>query len=275
MPQTRRQLADREQALTQLTRGAHIANRPGIVLLDPDLGALEALTGTRRGAISLIERLQEDGRLRRVRRGVYLLVEQDGTIRVSLLDLIAATAPRPYLVTAGRALEFHDLTDQHFRLAVVATATQVRGFTWRGDEVRFVRTSSDLGRRAVIRTRQTRARIATPERALIDGLAHPGWGVSLSQLAEALWLAGRRDGDFPDRLAVVAAGDASAATSRRFGFLVAHLFGPTSAKAFLPLRGEGKAAPLLHPAGPSTGRIDKVWRVRVNVDLDQLFSFRG
>jgi predicted transcriptional regulator of viral defense system len=264
-----------EQVMARLTRAAHLAGRPGVAVLDRDLESLDEFTGDRQRSHAMVDRLERIGRLRRVRRGAYVLVGQDGTLRVGLLDLIAAITPRPYLVTAGRALEFHDLTDQHFRRAIVATATQLRSWTWRGEEVRYARVRADHVRTTPTRTRRTRARIASPERAILDGLGHPHWGVTLPQVVRAMDLALKRHAGFADRLAAEASALGNAALARRAGFLVTRLAGPEAARPFRLLLGQSKAITPLRPGGRANGPVDGSWRIRDNVGLELLMSERG
>jgi predicted transcriptional regulator of viral defense system len=208
-----------------------------------------------------------------VRRGTYVLVDAGGNVRVDVLNLIAALTSEPYLITAGRALQFHDLTDQHYRLVVVLVSRQARSWSWRGETIRYSRTDRNI-KSAAARTRKTRAAIATPERALADSLAHPNWGVTLAQVAEALDAMLRRDRGSADRLAAVVAQGYGHALARRFGFLVSHLADAATARGFLPLRGRGKAATKLLSGGPDDGAIDSLWGVRENVDVSRLTQHR-
>jgi predicted transcriptional regulator of viral defense system len=239
------------------------------VLVEEDLEGLIELAGSRAEAHAAIATLERQGRVRPVRRGVYVLVDTGGGIRLDVVDLVAALTPKPYLVTAGRALQFHGLSDQHFRRVLVLVPTQLRRWTWRGDEVRYARTSRSL-RGDASRTRKTRAQIATAERAIADSLDHPSWGVTLSQVVQAIATALDRDAASADRLAVEAAHAGSHALARRLGFIVSRLASTDAARPFLPLRGEGKASTPLRVGGQAGGRIDPVWRVRENADLEQL-----
>lgn len=258
----------------QLVRSAELARRPGIALVEEDFIALDQVTGSRHRSHEVIEQLVEDGRLRRVRRGVYVLVGPDGVVRPTLLDIIAATTPKPYLVTAGRALEVHGLTDQHFRRVFVLAPTQLRSWSWRGDEVRFARVSADRLRGKALRTRKTRARVASSEGAILDSLAHPQWGVTLSQVVQAMDIAMRRDASFADRLAMACANYGSPASARRLGFLTTRLAGAEAARALLPLIGPGKGTTLLARGGSTVGPVDSTWHVRENVPVEQLLQHR-
>ena len=259
-----------QDAFVRLSRATVLAGRPGAVVLDEDL---PALSGGRRQGHELIAALEREGRLRRVRRGAYVLVDSTGGVRIDLLDLVAALTPDPYLVTGGRALQFHELTDQHFRRVHVLTPMQLRPWSWRGDDIRYVRTDKSL-RGASTRTRRSRARVATPERAIADSLANPQWGVTLSQVVEALDAMLDRDPGFPDRLASELAVLGNHALARRLGFLVARIASPDAARVFLTLRGRSNAATPLQAGGASEGPIDPTWSVRENVEVGRLLQHR-
>jgi len=262
-----------QEAFVRLARSASLAGRPSIAVLDEDLPALEALMGSRTGAHAAIEGLASQGRLHRVRRGTYVLVDQTGGLRVGVLDLIAALTPKPYLVTGGRALQFHELTDQHFRRVHVLGGAQLRPWSWRGDAVRYVRTERNL-RVAATKTRRTPARIATPERALVDSLSHPRWGVTTSQAVQALDLLLAQDEAVADRLAGEVAGYENHALARRLGFMVTRIAGRQAARVFLPLRGASKAVTPLQPGAALQGPIDSLWQVRENVVFERLLEHR-
>jgi predicted transcriptional regulator of viral defense system len=260
-----------QEGYVRLARAASLARRPGVVLVQDDLDGLIELAGSRAEAHAVIAALERQGRIRPVRRGVYVLVDTGGGIRLDVLDLVAALTPKPYLVTAGRALQFHGLSDQHYRRVLVLVSTQLRPWTWRGDEVRYVRTSRSF-RGDAARTRRTKAQIATAERAIADSLDHPSWGVPLSQVVQAIATVLDRDSASADKLAAEAAHAGSHSLARRLGFIVSRLAGSDAARPFLPLRGESKASTPLRAGGQAGGRIDRIWRVRENVDLQQLLQ---
>ncbi|HEV7774071.1 MAG TPA: type IV toxin-antitoxin system AbiEi family antitoxin [Conexibacter sp.] len=259
-----------DDAFIRLARAATLAGRPDVVVLVDDLPSLPV---SRRDAHVALDKLERSGRIQRVRRGAYALVDSTGNVRVDLLDLIAALTPDPYLVSGGRALQLHGLTDQHFRRVHVLVPHALRSWSWRGDDVRYVSTGVSL-RGGATRARPSRARIAPPERAIADSLSHPRWGVTLAQVAEALDAMLARDRTFADRLAREAVRQRSHALARRLGLLVSHLAGPDAARPLIPLRGDSRASALLQAGGPPDGPTDARWRVRVNVDLDRLLQHR-
>lgn len=254
----------------QLARQSSLAGRWPVIVED-DLAATDPLTGSRDASFAALRRLAQIGQLERVRRGTYVMRDETGVLRVDLFALIDAVAPAPYLITAGRALAEHDLSDQHFRSAVVLVASLRRGFDWRGDRVRYVLAEPDR----VWGARKGRGpQVATPERAILDSITHPRWGVTFSQTVEALDIALGRSPKFATTLAAATKRYRNAATARRLGFLVEQLAGPDAAEPFHALRGSSRAATPLDPSGSRTGHYVPRWRVRVNADLDALLAHR-
>lgn len=264
---------DRQSVVIRLSRTASAARRPGIFVLDTDGDALDELTGSRIRTHALIKQLENERRLQRVRRGTYVLVDSNGNVNAGILDLIAALTPTPHLVTGGRALQFHNLSDQHFRRIQVLVDHRIRDWSWRGDQVRYI--ESNMARTSPARTRKTRARIATPERAITDCMTHTRWGVTLGQIVEALDGYVHGPANSPAKLASEVALSGTDAVARRLGFLLSLIAGPEAAIPFMPLRGRRNGATLLQAGGRKRGSVDPIWKVQVNVDLDMLDHHRG
>lgn len=264
---------DRQAVAYRLSRASSAARRPGIFVLANDGDALDELTGSRARTHALVKQLEDEGRLQRVRRGTYVLVDSNGNVGAGILDLVAALTPARHLVTGGRALQFHDLSDQHFRRIQVLVEHRIRDWSWRGDQVRYVETN--LTRVSPVRTRKTRARIASEERAISDSMTHPRWGVTLGQVVEALDGYLRSPANSPAALASEIALSGTDAVARRLGYLVSWIAGPELALPFLPLRGRRNGATPLQVGSAAIGPIDPVWKVQVNVDLDMLRQHRS
>jgi predicted transcriptional regulator of viral defense system len=143
-----------------------------VVRLDEDMEALDAATGSRRRSQDALRQLKRDGRLRRVRRGTYLLVAPTGSTDVRVLSLIDAVTPSPYLITAGRALSELELSDQHCFRVIVLTGHRLTDWAWQRDEVRYAL----LAPERIWGQAPDSPSIAVPERAILDSLANPRWG---------------------------------------------------------------------------------------------------
>jgi predicted transcriptional regulator of viral defense system len=268
IPISKRPLSER--AFVALNRRAIDAGRHPVVRLDEDMKALDVATGSRRRSQDALRQLTRDGRMRRVRRGVYLLVAPTGSTDVRVMSLIDAVTPRPYLITAGRALAEFDLSDQHFFHVVVLTSHRLGDWSWQGDEVRYALVAPErIWGVSILNGSQ----IALPARAFLDCLANPRWGVTPAQTAEAL------DRAVPDRTSPAHLGQAAerygnAAVARRLGYLLELLHGPDAAAPLLPLRGRSHAHVLLAPSASDQGPTSPRWGLRVNVDPDALLAHR-
>ncbi len=110
------------------------------------------------------------------------MVAPTGSTDVRVLPLIDAVTPRPYLITAGRALAELGLSDQHFFRVIVLTSHRLSDWAWQGDEARYALVDPER----VWGQAPDGPSIALPERAILDALANPRWGVSVPQAAEAV-----------------------------------------------------------------------------------------
>lgn len=258
--------------LKELHRVALEANRRGVAIPSADLDVVSERTCGRAAAEQAVKRLVHSGRAVRVRRNLLVLPETTGLLGVELVDLVDAIAPRPYLITGGAALQYFDLTDQHYFGVIVLIPREVTKLTWRGQTATFFTTdpTNIWGWDPA-----TKPHYALPERALVDVLNHPRYGVSFAQALSALVRAESRDDAFLDRLLTSVRrygagprGHGSRASARRVGFVVQHLFGTDVAAPYRELVGPNPTPVLLRPGGSSSGPIDSTWRVVVNAVVE-------
>ena len=250
-----------DRVLVELHRSAILAGRPGIAVPSLDLEIADELTGSRPRTRDAIWRLEKAGRISSVRKDLLVLPDATGQIKVGLDDLIEVIAPRPYLITGGRALEHHDLTDQHYFSAAVLVPSRTAPLNYRSERANFISTDKKnvwggLGK----------PHYATPERVIMDALRSTRYGVPFSQILTALSLAGRRDREFLSRMFICARRFESDTAARRIGLLVDRLFGSEAAAPFRQLIGRSRTPTLLRSGGQPDGPIDSTWRVIVNVN---------
>lgn len=258
--------------LRELHRAAIEAGRRGISVPSTDLDHVVRRSGDRRAAEHALERLVRAQRVVRARRDLLVLPDAAGLLSIDMPEVVDAVAPPPYLITGGRALEQAGLTDQHFFGLVVLVPREVAKLRFRGQTATFFKTgeSNIWGSEP-----EARPRYALAERALVDVLNHPRYGVSLTQALGALLSAASRDPAFLDRLhaAVVryrsgARGHSSRSSARRVGLVVERFFGSDAAAPYRELVGKNKAPVLMRPGGAPDGPIDTTWRVVVNAVLE-------
>jgi predicted transcriptional regulator of viral defense system len=254
-----------DKVLRELHRAALDAGRHALAVPSVDLDVVAARTGSREAAQKAIQRLVQAGRVVRVRKDLLVLPDTAGLLGVDLVDLVDAITPRPYLITGGRALEHHELTDQHFFGVVVLTPGSLRTLSFRAQSATFLRTDP-----ANIWGWQddARPRYALPERAIVDVLNHPRYGVSLTQSLDALFLAAGKYPAFLDRLLETVAHYNSPAVARRVGLVVERLFGTAHAEPYRGLVGANRAPVRLRARGTANGPLDTTWRVVVNAAIE-------
>lgn len=248
-----------DRILVELHRAGNLSGRPGIVVPSIDLRALKERLGDQRVRDAL-KRLVHSGRVLSVRQDLLVLPDATGRITVGIAELIDVVAPRPYLITGGRALEVHRLTNQHSFSVVALVPRPVQEFAFRGERAIFV-TTRDLRIWGWVKGGP---HIALPERVLLDALRSPHYGVPLAMAIEALHVAAERDSNFINKLAKVARRYDSAAVSRRLGLLVETCCGHEAAEPFRGMKGTSRTPVLLRPGGMTSGEIDASWRVVVN-----------
>lgn len=244
-----------------------------VLVLPGDAELLDEVTGSRSETERAIRRLLNAGWLVRVRRGALVVRTRAGTLERGALGVVGDITRHPHLVTGGVALARFGLTDQSFRTIIVLTAHTQRPWSWLGESVSYhrVRPSALWGGRTYADTGSTT--IARPARAIADCVSHPTWGVTMPEIAKAIYRERRLRPEFVDDLAAVAARYDNSLTSRRLGFLVERINGREAARPFLPLRGRSKAiVPLLSTARRLDGPIDSTWRLRLNIDTQLLFG---
>ncbi|MGH9089795.1 MAG: hypothetical protein ACRDZR_00200 [Acidimicrobiales bacterium] len=254
-----------DHVLRELHRAAADAGRRGVSVPSSDLDAVTRRVDSREVAQKAIGRLVRAGRVVRVRKDLLVLPETTGLLGVDMVDLIDAIAPQPYLITGGRALEHYQLTDQHFFGVVVLVPGHMKKLSYRGQFTSFFRThvTHIWGWGEGVRPQ-----LATPERAIVDALNHPRYGVSLAMALDALLLAASRDPGFLDRLLATVVRYHSPAAARRVGLVMERFFGADTAAPYRELIGANRAPVLMRTSGTGTGPVDTSWRVVVNALLE-------
>lgn len=134
----------------------------------------------------ILKALVNDGRIARVRRGVYLAPTPDGRM-LGLPAVATMLAPKGYLSFYG-ALVLHGLTDQDTTRWGFVTDKRQGSLKWGQQQVDFVPWPRRL-RSAEVKTLQRgdeTLRIATPAQALCDALEAPRYVPSWPELLHVL-----------------------------------------------------------------------------------------
>jgi predicted transcriptional regulator of viral defense system len=231
-------------------------------------------------ARSLVANTEARGIVTRLKPGLYNLVPFErgrDTEHVSDPYLIARTlvGDADYFISHGSALELHRMVTQPQLAIVVSCAKRLRPQHIHGYEFRFVdvKPKDFFGLTEIWITPEEQVRISDPERTIIDGLDHPQYVGGVTEVAKGLWM--KRDTlrvelmiDYALRLGV-------GAVIRRLGYLL-EFYGLADAAALEPLR--ARLTPTyqrLDPLFPNEGRMLARWRIRLNVESDELDIIRS
>lgn len=217
-----------------------------------------------RHAATALASLARSGRVVPVRKDLFVLPDVTGRLTVGLADLIEVVAPELHLITGGRALEEHKLTNQHFFSIIVLVPGPISGFSFRGEKAVFMVTES----KRIWGWQEPTPRYALAERALLDAVSHSRYGVSLPVAVGALRRAAKADPDFIERLVAAARRYNTDAVARRLGLIVDRLFGDTVAEPFVELIGASRTPVPLRPTGAKEGPIDRKWRIILNASFE-------
>jgi predicted transcriptional regulator of viral defense system len=246
-------------------RLAAVLRRGGDLITVDDAIAVLGIDRTR--AAKLLARWQEQGWLRRVRRGLYAVVPLTSRKDEQIIEDLWTVVPElfnPGYVGGASAAQHWDLTEQLFRTIFVFTARPVRksAQTIQGTPfaVKHLAAPKIFGTRTLWRGR-IKLQISDPARTIIDMMDDPRVGGGINHAADCLkaYLA-REDADtrllisYAERLG-------NGAVFKRLGFLVESIGGPVSlTDACAAHLTQGAVS--LDPAQPSSRFLTR-WRLRL------------
>ncbi len=196
--------------------------------------AANALGVQRAEAAKLLARWGEQGRLKRVHRGLYAPVPLTSGPDEQVLDDPWTLVPmlfEPGFVGGASAAQHWDLTEQVFRSIFVFTARHVRrsAQTIQGTSFVVMHIGQDkiFGTRTLWRGR-AKIQVSDPARTIIDMLDNPATGGGIRHVADCLKAYFSRADSMPSTLIEYAERLGNGAVFKRLGFLTERLNGPTS-----------------------------------------------
>jgi predicted transcriptional regulator of viral defense system len=236
--------------------------------------AAEALKVPRRAAAVRLAALTKRNWLRRVRRGLYLVLPLEAEPgRPAVAEdpwIVAREAFSPCYIGGWSAAEHWGLTEQLFRSTLVVTAAAVRSRTVEllGHEFQLFRVPKDRLRGTVLVWRGAeRVAASSPERTIVDGLRHPALLGGARHLADVMREYGTmREHDFA-ALASVAREAGAGVVWKRFGYLAEVLWPEEHALRDEARRRITAGNVRLDPSVRGRGRLVRRWRLWINVDI--------
>jgi predicted transcriptional regulator of viral defense system len=237
----------------------------------------QAFTGkSYSAAAALLGELVRKGWLVRLVPGKFLIVPLDaGLERIPMADRFVIArevlAPLPYYVSHYSALELQQMTTQPVIRVYVTVPRQRTSRTIAGMEYRFVYANQRAfwGWEAMWVTDQEQVLVSDLEKTVLDCAARPDLCGGLSELAKGIWL--RKDDLNEGQLVEYARRLDHKAAVKRVGFLMeTYGLALESTDAFQSLVNQRYS--LLDPTLPDEGPYRARWRLRINMDPEELTS---
>jgi predicted transcriptional regulator of viral defense system len=235
-----------------------------------------AITGnSSQATVMLLGRMVRKGWLVRLKRDKYLIVPLEGVLEgipmtdrnVIAREIMGST---PYYLSHYTAMELREMTTQPVNAVFVTVRKQRNDRSIAGTEYRFVYAGehSFWGWEETWATPYEKVRVSDLEKTILDAAARPDLCGGIAELGRGLWL--RRDDLDEGRLVEYARRLDHMAAARRVGFLLkTHELGRPATISTLRNFGRAGYDPL-DPTLPADGPHDSQWRLRINLDPEEL-----
>ncbi len=256
-----------KEALARLSR----KSKSGLVSVEQAAAALELST---RFAATRLAGLARQGWLKRVRRGLYLILplEADSGQSVAVEDswVLARELYKPCYIGGWSAAEHWELTEQLFRSTFVVTAANIRSTNERvlSSEFHLVRVAADrLRGTTLIWHGRERVAVSDRERTLADGLLSPDWVGGVRHLVDMLRSYRELRASDLKKIAGQLRAAGRGAGFKRFGYLVETLWPDERTIIEEALARRSRGLIKLDPSVRVRGRFNKRWGLWINVQL--------
>lgn len=225
--------------------------------------------------VQTLRRLDQAGWLVRLNAGKYAIVPLEAgeeAIPVANRLVIARelAGEAPYYISHDSALEIHNMLTRPVTTVTVTITHRLTNRTVLRVPYRFVtaRPEALWGFAPVWVMPEEQVQVSDLERTILDGLARPDLCAGVSEVATGLWM--RKDDLDWEKLISYAHRLGNQAAAKRLGYLLELYDLTTEAvrNGLLDLVGPSYA--LLDPMLPAEGRRLSRWRLRVNLNPDNL-----
>lgn len=234
------------------------------------------ITGFKPGpARSFMAKLVSRGIATRLKPGLFILVpfefgrtrEYMGNPYVVARELAGA---RNYYLSHSSAMDIHQMVTQPRLVVYVTTLRQLPSKKIHGTDFRFVRSKKRhfFGTMEHWIEKQEKVVVSDLERTIVDGLKEPDYCGGVVEVTKGLWM--RRYDLDPKRLVDYALRLDVGAVIRRLGFLLELLRLESPDEISRLSRKLTDTYVLLDPGLPPDGRLQKRWRLRLNVTPGEL-----
>jgi predicted transcriptional regulator of viral defense system len=243
-----------------------------------DIREVKAITGlSDASARSFVRSLVDRGVVARLKPGLFILVpyelgKETEYMGHPWLVAKALASGDDYYLSHGTAMEVHQMITQPQLVVYVSTPNPKRTRSIMGTEFRFVRAAKKqlFGIEEQWATKQEKVRVSDIDRTIIDGLKQPEYCGGITEVAKGLWI--QREKVSPERLVEYALRLNIGAVIRRLGYLLElYELGTDNTTKALTDQLTNTYVPL-DPVVPNQGKHLHRWRLRLNVEPEELLS---
>lgn len=178
--------------------------------------------------------------------------------------------PNPYYLSHYSALDIHEMTTQPLMTIYTTTPKRRKEAKVLGATFRFIyaKPSNLWGTEEIWVKPAEKARVSDLERTFVDCLSSPKLCGGISEVAKGIWTK-RRDINYPRLIEYVKRFN-SRAVAKRLGFLL-ELYEIADEEILKQLKiFVSPSFVLLDPSLPAQGKYLNLWKLRVNLDPDEL-----
>lgn len=244
--------------------------RAGLI---PSEEAAKALELSARESNRVLAALTKRGWLKRLRRGLYLVLPLEAEARTGGVVedpwVLASLLFSPCYIGGWSAAEHWGLTEQLFRSVFVASASHRRRsrVELSGTEFHVVATALERVESVKPAWRgRERVAVSSPERTIADALVTPAWLGGIRSLADIL-VSYRRDAWNPDQLVTELSALRVGAGFKRLGYLIESLELKAPKLVTLAKQRRTSGVVKLDPSIRARGRLLKSWGLWVNATV--------
>lgn len=239
---------------------------------------VKEITGLQaKSARNFVASLVHRGVATRLKPGLFILVpfelgwerEYLGSPYVVARELLDSS---DYYISHASAMDIHQMVTQPQLVVYAAAPHAMRPRVVLGTEFRFVRCKREhvFGVTDHWVTKSEKVQVSDLERTVIDGLKHSEYCGGFTEVAKGYWM--RRDDIDPAKIVDYALRLEVGAVVRRLGFLL-DTFEVDAPRDLERLRDRLTASyAILDPLLPEEGKFLARWRLRLNVDPEEIVS---
>jgi predicted transcriptional regulator of viral defense system len=240
----------------------------------------QEITGTGYKATRLLlNELTKKNWLIRLKKGKYLIVPLEAGLSGEYMENWYVVAkelikPQPYFISHYSAMDIHNMVTQPTRMVYISTPVRRKNREISGAEYRFIYTRQEnyWGITKEWVTPQQQVEVSDLERTIVDCLYVPRLCGGISEIAKGIWIV--KDKVSYEKLTRYVERFGKKVVAKRLGFVldIYQLGTVETIKQLQNFIRDSESYALLDPLLPDQGKYVTRWRLKVNLEPEELKS---